>query len=316
VVASAASAVAALLALLALDAAASPDRHLVAAVADVVGAVDRVTPVIVVSSYSRKENVFRALELGAVDFIAKPDGDTGQLEKIRDLLLQKLLLVRDLRQGTLSLRPGMMMRGARDTSGDGTSQPPQTPPKRIVAIASSTGGPTAVTEILSHLSAKRHYAVVIAQHMPEKFTSTFAQRLDRYSALHVTEGEDGNVIGVGSAFVCPGRRCMEVERIGSQYVIRTKPPTAEDRYVPNASRLFTSVARVFGARTIGVVLTGMGDDGVEGAKHIFEAGGTVIAESEETAVVYGMPRAAVRAGAVTRSFPLTRIASHLDELLR
>jgi two-component system chemotaxis response regulator CheB len=279
----------------------------------------RPTPVIVVSSYGQKENVFRALELGAVDFVAKPDAAGTVGEEGLTGLLQKVLLCRTSTGRGVNVRPSLHPPPAprhppeRVVAVEG----PRLAPRAVVAIAASTGGPSALSELFAQLSGKGSYAILVAQHMPERFTRTFAERLDRKSLFRVTEAQDGDIITANSGFVCPGRQCMEVESVaGGQLRIRLGPPGPEDRYAPSGNRLLSSVARAMRSRTIGIVLTGMGDDGAEGAKSIAEAGGVVIAESEETAVIYGMPGSAVRTGSVTRSLPLYQIADYVDELLR
>jgi two-component system chemotaxis response regulator CheB len=195
-------------------------------------------------------------------------------------------------------------------------QPDVANPRHVVAIAASTGGPTAVTEIVSKLATKASYSVLVAQHMPENFTRIFAERLNRYSALRVVEANDGDRVTANTVFICPGRLSMELEqsKIG-RFRIRLRQPSQNDRYVPSANRLFSSVAGLMGASAVGIVLTGMGDDGVEGSQRIIKAGGTVVVESEETAVVYGMPRAVIRAGAATCSLPLHGIVPHLMKLV-
>ena len=271
----------------------------------------RPTPVIIVSSYSQKENVFRALELGAIDFVAKPDSSTESLFKIKDLLIQKVMLVRSMRSTAL------LSRSAPHRSlAPRPYEKPASAPRVIVAIASSTGGPTALTEILAELKPNASYSVVVAQHMPEKFTATFAERLNRFCELHVTEAAGADHVQAHRVFICPGRQCMELAYHSSPpHRLRLSAPLRTDRYIPSGDRLLTSAAEVFGARAIGIILTGMGDDGVEGARAILAAGGSVIAESEETAVVYGMPRAAVRAGVVSESVPLPKIAERIAQLV-
>jgi len=270
------------------------------------------TPVVVVSSYSQKENVFKALELGALDFVAKPerfaDPDLGG---IREQLVSKVLLAR-------SVRLGMPPPRRADLAPPPLELRPQkqlVPPKNVVAVASSTGGPSALMEIFTRFPANYRNALVIAQHMPDKFTRTFADRLSRRGALRVSEAQDQDVVSEGVGFVCPGRHCMELE-VSTRGTMKLKvtPPGERDRYVPSADRLLTSVAMGLGRRAVGVILTGMGDDGVEGARRIIEMGGIVIAESEESAVVYGMPGAAVRAGAASQSLPLGEIAELLAKL--
>jgi two-component system chemotaxis response regulator CheB len=169
-------------------------------------------------------------------------------------------------------------------------------------------------EIFTRFPQNYRNALVIAQHMPDKFTRTFAERLSRRGELRVSEAQDQDVVSEGVGFVCPGRHCMELE-VSSRGTMKLKVtlPGERDRYVPSADRLLTSVA-VLGRRAVGVILTGMGDDGVEGARKILDAGGIVIAESEESAVVYGMPGAAVRAGAASQSLPLGEIADLLARL--
>ncbi len=271
------------------------------------------TPVVVVSSYSQKENVFKALELGALDFVAKPERFSDpDLGGIRDQLVSKVLLARSVRLG---LSPP---RRAADLAPAQIELPRAkqlVPPKNVIAIASSTGGPSALMEIFTRFPANYRSALVIAQHMPDKFTRTFAERLSRRGALRVSEAQDQDVVSEGTGFVCPGRHCMELE-VSARGTMKLKvtPPGERDRYVPSADRLLSSVAAGVGRRAVGVILTGMGDDGVEGARRILDAGGIVIAESEETAVVYGMPGAAVRAGAVSKSLPLSEVADYLAKL--
>jgi two-component system chemotaxis response regulator CheB len=273
------------------------------------------TPVVVVSSYSQKENVFKALELGALDFVAKPERFSDpDLQGIREQLVQKVLLARSVRLGS-----PMPARRAPDAAAPAPVPAPVVkaalPPKNVIAVASSTGGPSALMEIFTRFPQNYRNALVIAQHMPDKFTRTFAERLSRRGTLRVSEATDQDNVGEGTAFVCPGRHCMELE-VSQRGTMKLKvtPPGERDRYVPSADRLLTSVAVGLGRRAVGVILTGMGDDGVEGAKRILEAGGMVIAESEESAVVYGMPGAAVRAGAASQSLPLTEIADFLAKL--
>ena len=264
-------------------------------------------PVIIVSSYSQKENVFKALDLGALDFIAKPDRFAdSELNRIRAELLQKVRVAKNMRPGALAARrtPDAVPVRPATATRSGTAAP-----RNYIAIASSTGGPTALMEAFSKIPERPRSAILIAQHMPDKFTRTFAERLDRRSPMHISEAQDGDMVVGGRGFVCPGRRCMEVERLRSgECRVKVMVPDQNDRYAPSADRLFFSVAKAAGAKAIGVILTGMGDDGVQGARAIIQAGGTVVAESASTAVVYGMPGAAVRAGVVTRSLAIHEIA--------
>ena len=280
------------------------------------------TPVIVVSSYAQRENVFKALELGALDFVPKPDRLGPEASEVREEILQKVLLVRSLRP---SFVPTSLIR--RQNSGafhpDGSPASWEEPsvvtgrpyrmPRTIVAIASSTGGPSALLSIFGKLAVTTSAAFVVAQHMPDKFTRTFAERLDKRGVVKTVEASDGDRVGQAMGFVCPGRKCMELAREGGELKLSVTPAGPGDRYVPSADRLFQSVAAA-GVRCIGVILTGMGDDGVEGAKAIRAAGGLVIAESHETAVVNGMPGAAVRAGVASEVLPLPQIGEYLAKV--
>ena len=271
-------------------------------------------PVIVISSASADKNVFRALELGAIDFVAKPQTSAERRSLLPVILKEKLEAVRALTPGVWTKPPS-----AAYTNPSTPATPAKIQggtPKHFIAMAASTGGPTALTTILAKLHANARCAVLVAQHMPDVFTRTFAERLDRYSALDVSEARPNAPILGGAALICPGRRCLEVQSDGNRYLTEVRFPTATDRYVPSADRLFTSLANVAARNTIGVILTGMGDDGMEGAKALVKRGGIVIAESSETAVVYGMPQAAVKAGVVRRSLPIGEIAGYLNDLIR
>lgn len=270
-------------------------------------------PVIVVSGYSQKENVFKALELGALDFVAKPERySEGDLGGIEQELLQKI---------TIARRAVRLARMASAESASVATEGPQsrrspTEPKRVVAIGSSTGGPTALTEVLAKIGEGFPHALLMAQHMPDKFTKTFAERLDRRCQFRVREAQDRDGVEATLGLLCPGRRSMELERnrVGPGLQVRVLSPAPDERYTPSVDRLFSSVARVVGDRAVGIVLTGMGEDGAKGAKEIRDAGGYVIAESRSTAVVYGMPGAAVRIGAANRSLSLPEIGAWLAEL--
>jgi two-component system chemotaxis response regulator CheB len=294
------------------------------------------TPVVVVSSYSQKENVFKALELGAIDFVAKGDRQISpENTELRQAILDKVLLVRSLRPAAIEAlsRPVTTRRATPAPQGSfgdpvpasggssTTSAPAHRPtstgiaPKQLVVIGCSTGGPSALLEVVGRLPQNSSAAFAIAQHMPDKFTRTFAERLGRRGTIRVTEAQEGDVLHAATGFVCPGRQCMEVVSIGHEWRLRVVSAAPTDRYVPSADRLFKSAAQAAGSRVLAVILTGMGDDGTEGAKAIRAAGGTVIVESQETAVVFGMPGAAVRAGVVNEILPLSQIADRLAKLI-
>jgi two-component system chemotaxis response regulator CheB len=198
-----------------------------------------------------------------------------------------------------------------DASGGGSAYQM---PKQVVAIASSTGGPSALLEIFGKLPPTSAAAFLVAQHMPDKFTRTFAERLDKRGPVRTTEAQDNDAVAKMTGYVCPGRQCMELITMGNELRLKVAPAGPTDRYVPSADRLLRSAAAAAGAKCVGVVLTGMGDDGLEGAKAIRDAGGTIIAESQETAVVFGMPGSVVRAGLANKVLPLPQIAEYLAQL--
>ncbi len=281
------------------------------------------TPVIVVSSYAQKENVFKALELGALDFVTKPDQKISpDARDLKDQILAKVLALRTIKPKLIRLPPtrrmpsGIFSDGTETTASDGRPSLKWSgdyAPRWVVAIASSTGGPGALLDIFGRLTKPIAAAFVVAQHMPDKFTRTFAERLAKRGPIRFSEAQDGDRLFAKSGLVCPGRQCMEVVLQETSFYAKLSPPNSGDRYVPSGDRLLRSAA-IAGPRAVGIVLTGMGDDGVEGARAIRAAGGTVIAESAETAVVYGMPGAVVRAGLATKEMTLAQIAEYLATL--
>ncbi len=277
------------------------------------------TPVIVVSSFGSKETVFRALELGALDFVARSH-DRPDDQSVLQQIVGKVLLARSVGPlpATNYKTPPLGMPAVRPKV-DSTEAPGSVPLKHLVAIAASTGGPSALIEIFNRLPSKFPGALLVAQHMPDRFTKTFAERLDRRAAIRVHEAKDLDVVTAQQAYVCPGGLVTTVRPAVTgapgEIVIMCAPPTSPERYAPSADLLMESVAKVGGSRVIGVVLTGMGDDGVKGARAIRAAGGRVIAESEETAIVNGMPGAAIRAKAVDRVMKLGEIAAYLATLV-
>lgn len=278
----------------------------------------RPTPIIVVSSHSAKQNVFRALELGALDFVAKPGAAPGEkLAVIKEELLAKVAMVRQLKVTCLEKQPrttvSSLLRAVR-TDGD-RPLPVEDSPRWILAVAASTGGPSALVELFSWLPSDLQAAVIVVQHMPVRFTRTFAERLDRLGGLRVTEAVDGDRLRAGRAVVCPGGRCVDVARVADGLAVRVVPPDPSDRYVPSADRALASVARAAGDRVLAVVLTGMGDDGAKGVQAVKAAGGRVYVQSPDTALIDGMPRSAVRTGAADHVLPLKLLSEEITRAL-
>lgn len=264
------------------------------------------TPVVIISSHSRKADVFKALELGALDFVAKPEAD-APLSTMRADLIAKISTVRALRLENLGTNLAAAER-AMSTAAPAS-------PFRIVAIGASTGGPPALQRLITALPSGLPLAVVVAQHMPERFTRTFAGRLAKLVPFSVSEAEEGDLVVPGRVLVAPGGKHLVLEREANGAAIRARiiePGTvASGPYCPSIDLLFRSVAEIFTDRACGVVLTGMGSDGRVGIEAIKAAGGLTVVESEKTAVVYGMPQEAVATGHVDEQLPLDGIAQRL-----
>jgi two-component system chemotaxis response regulator CheB len=264
----------------------------------------RPTPVVVVSAQSGRSDVFKALELGALDFVAKPEGGEP-LDGIRSALVEKCQLLRALRIENL-VRPGEGRLSPADEARI-------TDPAGVVAIGASTGGPQAIQRLLSALPGSLPVGIAVAQHMPERFTAAFAERLGRTTPFSVQEARHGDVVAAGRVLVAPGGRVLEVRRDGAGTLRAAvlPPDPGPPSHCPSVDRLFVSVAKAVGRRACGVVLTGMGQDGSAGATAMRRAGGLVLAESADTAVVYGMPLAAAESGAVDEVLPLGELPARI-----
>jgi two-component system chemotaxis response regulator CheB len=271
----------------------------------------RPTPVLVVSGRARGHDVFQALELGAVDFIAKPSARASDdLRSIEEGLIRKVHAVRDLRidnvQERISSTPPIVSTPDQFEDDD----------VPIVVVGSSTGGPAALMQTLAAFADVPSCAFLVAQHMPAGFTRGFADRLDRMTPFSVRESKGGEIPESGCVLIAPGGSHLELEAVGSHVVTRLHADASSARYVPSVDRLFASAAKNVGGNVLAIVLTGMGDDGREGARQVKEAGGRVIAESEETAVIYGMPKQVVNAGLADRVLPLNEIPAAIDNAIR
>lgn len=275
------------------------------------------TPVIVVSAEGGEKNVFKALDLGALDFVVKPVRYASErIAEIRDELQGKIKAIGGKDMG-LYLDRLKVKKPAAKPASPRTGKAPDAPLKKagILVIGASTGGPSAVQKVLSELPEDYPFAVIVVQHMPPVFTRQFAMRLDRNTALRGREAADGDKLEVGTILVVPGGHHLVVSGKGDR-VVEVVEKTDQDRFVPSVNVTMSSAAEVYGQRTIGVLLTGMGNDGAEGLKRIKETGGHTIAESEESSVVYGMPRAALQKGAVLNVLHLDKIGSRIIELTR
>jgi two-component system chemotaxis response regulator CheB len=278
---------------------------------------NRPIPVLVISAEGDEKNVFKALDLGALDFIVKPTRHASErIFEIREEIAAKVRAIasKDLSQYLARLpkaRPEPAEAGTRPLPRpeDGKTQ------AGLLMIGASTGGPSAVQSVLGALDAPFPLAVVVVQHMPPVFTRQFAQRLDRNTLFTAREAEDGDALVAGTVLVSPGGFHLAVES-GTNPAVRLLTKAGDDRYVPSVDLAMRSAATVFGPRVLGILLTGMGDDGAEGLLAVRQAGGRTIAESAETCVVFGMPRAAASRGAVEEMLPVGQIAPRAGELAR
>ena len=278
----------------------------------------RPTPVIVISSHSKKENVFKALELGAFDFVAKPTSRISpEILEIKQDVIQKVLVAGNLRPGSLkrlsaitpSASPVSNVFSCEDQLEKTNRWETGTP--RLIAIAASTGGPQAITQILSELPGDLQAAIVIVQHMPSRFTTTFAQRLNRQCSLLIKELYLEEQLQWGNVYIAPGDKDLTItckEGINSICAVNTD---SSSRYCPSADRMFKSAAHCFLDKMMAVVLTGMGDDGAKGAEAVFASGGKVVVESPSTAVLDGMPRAAIETGIQLTEVSLNQISKQI-----
>src|SRR5580765_2602017 len=265
-------------------------------------------PVILVSTHSKEGAyaTFKALALGAIDFVAKPkEASSGHLDAIATQLIDKIKVAKRATgrraATTVAESPKYEKKISRAPAA----------PSRIIAIGVSTGGPNALQFVLSQIPADFPGSMLVVQHMPEGFTEMFARRLDECCALDVQEAKSGDLLVAGRVLICPGNRHMMVRRMprGDMAVLPDAPHVNGHR--PSVDVLFHSVAQEFGPMTVGILMTGMGEDGAEGLGALKAAGGITLAQSEDTCVVPGMPRAAIVKGYVGRILPLDAIGSYL-----
>ena len=264
-------------------------------------------PAIVVSSRQGRDDVFRALDLGALDFVLKPQAHASlEYERLESTLVEKVRAAAAARYPGESAVPAVV-----PPPGEA---PRSARPGAIVVIGASTGGPATLSWLLPALPVLG-CPIVVAQHMPAGFTGLFAERLSRVAGFPVLEARDGQLLQPGRAYVAPGGAHLDVVGGAPAYRARVAERAGNDLYSPSVDRLFRSAAAAAGPRAIAIVLTGMGSDGRDGVLEIRRVGGKAIAESEESAVVFGMPREAALSGAVDEVRPLVEIPEAIVRLL-
>lgn len=262
------------------------------------------TAVIAVSSRASDRSVFKALELGAVDFIAKPRGRVSpRLEEIQKDLLAKISYVAELRMENLRKRVTEQPQAISEVvpAGPGCAAGIQ-----LVVIGCSTGGPPAIQQVFQKLPLLP-LPFVIAQHMPPTFTRLFAERVNKLTSYTVKEAADGDPVEAGMVYVAPGGMQTEVRRRSEELVLRVFAAGVDDLYAPSVDRLFRSASDCCGENLVAVIMTGMGDDGSRAVKQVHDRGGKTIAESEKTAIIFGMPGEAIKTGGIDEVLPLDEI---------
>ena len=257
------------------------------------------TPVIMISSLSTEgaEETMKALELGAVDFIPKSLSYVSlDIVKIKDSLIEKIKSIASrgksvLRKYKIQGRKRPALKINQENVGGKI---------RLVTIGISTGGPKALLDVIPLLPKDFPRPVMIVQHMPPKFTASLAERLNKLSEVRVKEAEFGETLQKGTVYIAPGGQHMTLRRNGSKIEIVISDKPSDSLYKPSVDVMLDSVVDIYGSQTLSVIMTGMGKDGLEGSRKIHEKKGKIISESEQSCVVYGMPKAVVDAGIVDR----------------
>jgi two-component system chemotaxis response regulator CheB len=281
----------------------------------------RPMPVVMVSTLTEQgaDVTLEALEIGAVDFVTKPKIDiAGKLQDYAEELITKIKVAATARVRTradqlLSRGPDPKLSADAVLEKSAGKAAVLKTTDKIIAIGASTGGTEAIREVLEHMPADSP-GIVIAQHIPPRFSTSFAQRMNAISAMTVYEAQDGMQILPGHAYIAPGNWHLIVERSGARYYCRLNDGPPVNRHRPSVDVLFRSVAQCVGQNAIGVILTGMGDDGARGLLEMKLAGAPTLAQDEASSVVWGMPGEAVKLGAAEGQLPLGKIAGKLISL--
>ncbi len=278
----------------------------------------RPMPVVMVSTLTERgaEVTMRAFELGAVDFVAKPRiGLAAGIQQLAAEITDKIRVASKARVHRLAAATGAP--GGQAPAAAERSAPllGRLSTEKIIAIGASTGGTEAIREVLTPMPADSP-AIVITQHMPPGFTTSFAARLDSLCQVTVKEAADGERILPGHAYIAPGGRQFHISRSGANYVAVVDDGPPVNRHKPSVEVLFKSVAALAGRNAVGVMLTGMGDDGASAMREMKDAGSYNFVQDEASCVVFGMPREAIARGAADEVLPVTQIAAALVSRLR
>ncbi|WP_154115586.1 protein-glutamate methylesterase/protein-glutamine glutaminase [Vibrio cincinnatiensis] len=276
---------------------------------------ERPTPVIICSTLTEQgaQITLEALQAGALTIITKPKmGLKGFLEESSNQVLQAVRTAAKAQLKNLfTLRPSHTLQPqAFVSAGSPSSINSLLSSEKIVVIGTSTGGTQALKYVLTRLPAHAP-GIVIVQHMPEKFTAMFAERLNSLCQITVSEAKTGDRVLAGSALIAPGGKHTKLVRSGAQYKVEVFDGPSVNRHKPSVDVLFRSAAQQAGKNALGIIMTGMGDDGARGLKTLFDVGAMTIAQDEATCVVFGMPKEAIALGAVRQISPLSGIVKHI-----
>jgi two-component system chemotaxis response regulator CheB len=280
----------------------------------------RPIPVVMCSSLTEQgsETLMQALEAGAVDVILKPRMDTAQF--LREARVRICDAVKAAAQAQLRRLPAQTA-AARSGPAPKLSADVMLPPpiagramarttETVVCIGASTGGTESLRVVLEALPASSA-GIIIVQHMPEKFTEAFARRLDGLCELEVKEAADGDTVLRGRVLIAPGNKHMMLQRSGARYMVAVTDGPLVSRHRPSVDVMFRSAAQVAGRNAVGIIMTGMGDDGAHGLLEMRQAGALTVAQDEASSVVFGMPKEAIALGAAERILPLDRLAAEI-----
>ncbi len=280
-------------------------------------------PVVMVSTLTEKgaEITFEAMELGAIDFVTKPKIDvTHGLNDYREEIVEKVKIASCANRERLHNISSNLSSAPPKYSADAILRKPSSGLKfkatdKIIAIGASTGGTEAIKEVLVNMPPDSP-AIVITQHIPEAFSTPFTSRMNKMSPMIVNEATDGQQIVPGNVYIAPGNRHLIVERSGARYICRLNDGPPVNRHKPAVDVMFRSIAQNVGKNCIGILLTGMGDDGANGMKEMHDNGAETIVQDEKTSVVWGMPGEAVKLGCVDNVYPLNKIADEILKLVK
>jgi len=273
------------------------------------------TPIVMVSSLTQDEAdiTFEALDLGAVDYVPKPGTITLNIEQTKGEILKKIETACKIKKNRLIIRKQATKRKAVLMEGSVAKKELPKDIEKLVLIGASTGGPGLIEEILASLPANYPYPVCVVQHMPESFTANFAKRLNKNCQIEVVEAKSGELVVPGKAIIGKGGKHMHfAKKASGALIIKLVSNTMKRFFVPSVDEMFFSATKVFNPKKImAVELTGIGDDGADGMVELKKRGAYTVAESEETAVVYGMPKEAYVRGGVVKQLPFPKIVQEI-----